>query len=339
MDSASRKIEIFAPFTAAFDLTKASLFQPFDLAKWFTIGFAAFLAWLADASRVNPGFRLPDFNARWQTQNDQLEAVRNQLDPWILVPLVGMLVVIGLALLVVVMWLGARGRFMFIDCIVWNRGAIQAPWREYRREGNSLFLWSLAVLGITLLLTGILALPVLLPYFTRGEFPEFGAGMMIYLIAFGAMLLVAGLAIAVVTWFMVPVMYRQRCSAPAAFGAVMRLITSDPAPFIFYILLALVTVIGAGILSCVATCLTCCLAAVPYIGTVLLLPLHVFHYGFGLLFLRQFGPEYDVWANVPVVEQASSAGEPPPVDPPPAEPPVATGPRSEPPPLPSNPPA
>jgi hypothetical protein len=170
MSAQPREIDVFAPFAAAFDLTKAVLFQPFDVAKWFTIGFAAFLAGLADVSRVNPGFRLPDFNARWQTQNEELEAVRDQLSAWITVPLIAMLVVIGLAVLVLLMWLGSRGRFMLIDCIVRNRGAIAAPWREYRREGNSLFLWSLAIAGASLVLTAIFALPLLLPYLTRGEF-------------------------------------------------------------------------------------------------------------------------------------------------------------------------
>ena len=331
MNAQPRKIDVLAPFAAAFDLTKAVLFQPFDLAKWLTIDFAAFLAGLADVSRVNPGFRLPDFNARWQTQNEELEAVRDQLGSWITVPLIAMLVVIGLAVLVLLMWLGSRGRFMLIDCIVRNRGAIAAPWREFRREGNSLFLWSLAIAGASLVLTAIFALPLLLPYLTRGEFGEFGTGTMIYLVVVLAVLIVAGLAIAVVTWFMVPIMYRQRCSAPAAFVAVTRLITSDPAPFIFYILLALVTLIGASLLSCVAVCLTCCLAAIPYVGTVILLPIYVFHYAYGLLFLRQFGPEYDVWANLAAIEQASPSEEPPPSDVPPT-----SQPSTEPPPLPGH---
>ena len=34
----TRKIEIFAPFSAALDLTKLILFQPFDLGKWCVIG-------------------------------------------------------------------------------------------------------------------------------------------------------------------------------------------------------------------------------------------------------------------------------------------------------------
>jgi hypothetical protein len=35
------------------------------------------------------------------------------------------------------MWVASRGRFIFTDCLVKQRGAIVEPWREFRREGNS----------------------------------------------------------------------------------------------------------------------------------------------------------------------------------------------------------
>ena len=44
MNGSEPKIEIFKPFGEAFELTKKILFQPFDLKKWFVIGFAAWLA-------------------------------------------------------------------------------------------------------------------------------------------------------------------------------------------------------------------------------------------------------------------------------------------------------
>jgi hypothetical protein len=37
--------------------------------------------------------------------------------------------------------------------------------------------------------------------------------------------------------------------------------------------------------------------AIPYIGTVILLPVFVLLRSFSLLFLRQFGSDYDVWAG------------------------------------------
>src|SRR2546423_15299560 len=44
MNGNPAKIEIFAPFGAAYEWMKAMLFRPFDLARWLTIAFAAFLA-------------------------------------------------------------------------------------------------------------------------------------------------------------------------------------------------------------------------------------------------------------------------------------------------------
>jgi hypothetical protein len=61
--------------------------------------------------------------------------------------------------------------------------------------------------------------------------------------------------------------------------------------------------------GCLVTCLTCCLAALPYIGTVIVLPVPVFFRSFSLLFLRQFGADWDVWSKIPVLQTTT----PPPV--------------------------
>lgn len=327
MNSPARKIEIFAPFSAAWDLTRLILFQPFDLTKWLTIGFAAFLAGLADGTRMNFNFSVPDFSGDAQTHNVDLEAVKTQLDAWLIGSVIAVVVAVVLVMIVLFMWVGARGRFMFVDCIVRNRGAIAEPWREYDREGNSMFLWGLLVTGISLLLVALFAAPFLIRYLSTGEIGDLGVGTIIYVIAVVVLFTLAGLALAVISWFMVPVMYRQRCTALPAFMTVVRLIGREPAPFILYLLFMIVLVIAGSLLSCLVTCLTCCIAAIPYIGTVILLPLYTFYYAYGLLFLRQFGTEYDVWA--------SNAAETLPATEPPAEPPPPAPPSSEPPPLPA----
>ncbi len=66
--------------------------------------------------------------------------------------------------MVVLLWVGCRGRFIFTDCIVRNRGAIAEPWREFRREGNSFFLFSLLVGLIVIAIIAIAFVPVLLPF-------------------------------------------------------------------------------------------------------------------------------------------------------------------------------
>src|SRR5256714_13624418 len=58
-----------------------------------------------------------------------------------------------------------------------------------------------------------------------------------------------------------------------------------------------VLAVASVVVSCLVTCATCCAAAIPYVGTVILLPVFVLLRLFSLLFLRQFGPDYDVWAD------------------------------------------
>ncbi|MDB6147519.1 MAG: hypothetical protein JWO45_1183, partial [Spartobacteria bacterium] len=90
--------------------------------------------------------------------------------------------------------------------------------------------------------------------------------------------------------------YRQRCSASEALRVVLRLIGENVGVFILFGLFAIVLFMAALMIGLLAMCATCCLAALPYIGTVILLPVYVCLRAFSLFFLRQFGPEYDVWA-------------------------------------------
>src|SRR6266404_1154661 len=138
MNGTEPKIEVFKPFGEAFELMKRILFHPFDLKKWFVIGFAAWLANLGSGGGFN--YR---YNRHEEAQ--KLNETISQIPHPILV--IGVCVLIGFVLVLIVLfaWLRARGAFMFIDCIVKNRGAIAEPWRNFRKEGNSYFLFSLLV--------------------------------------------------------------------------------------------------------------------------------------------------------------------------------------------------
>jgi len=90
-----------------------------------------------------------------------------------------------------------------------------------------------------------------------------------------------------------------------------------PGEILLYCLFLIVLALATAIVTCLAICATCCIAAIPYIGTVILLPVFVLLRSFSLLFLRQFGPEYDVWASfvppefLPILSPAPPAPEPP----------------------------
>ena len=331
MNGVESKIEIFKPFGEAFELMKKILFQPFDLKKWLVIGFAAWLASLGGGGGSSFNYE----SKRGQAVQKVNEMI-SQIPHPILVMGIVLLIVVVVVLIVLFAWLRARGGFMFIDCIVKNRGAIAEPWREFRREGNSYLLFSLAAGLCFLLIAALLSAPLVF-LAIRGRFylslhrdrVEPYVVLVIALWVFVILLLV--FIWALIANFMGPVMYRRRCRAYEAFRSVTSLIAAHPGEMVLYCLFLIVLAVASVVVSCLVTCATCCAAAIPYVGTVILLPVFVLLRLFSLLFLRQFGPDYDVWADfvpreflpilapLPSVPLApGSLSSPPPSQPPPA---------------------
>jgi len=212
---------------------------------------------------------------------------------------VAFFVVVLLVLLILWLWIVARGRFVFIDCLVRNRAAIAEPWREFGPEGNRFFIFLIVLMLISLVLVAlfgglIFGLLVLWRNYRVSNVPALFVVVPIAAFVWVAFAVVVNLII----YFVPPVMYARRCSPVDAARAILQLIFDDPAPFILFILFMIVLWIGWIMLGCFVTCATCCLASLPYLGTVIVLPIPVLFRSFSLLFLRQFGPEWDVWTKI-----------------------------------------
>jgi hypothetical protein len=256
------KIEIFKPFGEAFELMKKILFQPFNIKKWFIIGFAAFLA----GHFAGGGFTFPIGNfqprpARQTFNPPNLE----QWKPWL--PLViTVLVLVFVAFILVLNWLKARGTFIFTDCIVRNRAAIAEPWHTYRKEGNSYFLFLLAVAFGGILIMSVLGFAIVVLGGLGAHFSNDATLTVLFIIlgviAFLCWILFC-IAFAFVAYFSPVVMYIRRCRALDAFREVARLIVNNPVPFILFALFSIVLLLGVAVAGAIISCATCCLAALP----------------------------------------------------------------------------
>lgn len=319
MEPLARRIEIFGPFEAALNLTKLILFQPFDLTKWCVIGFAAFLSSLGGGggNMFNIPSRLGNRDWSWRSTTHDMTHAANGMPAWV-IPLIAVIVLLAIAIGVVLAWVGSRGRFMFTDCVVRNRGAIAEPWKEFRQEGNSLFFFRLVVGLIFVVGLGLAGSPLWLPWVMKGAAPE-GVRLIVGVTLMVTFCVAMLLPYVVVSYFMVPIMYRRRCGAVQGMRESVGLIMAEPGPIILFLLFNVVLGLAIAMGACVITCLTCCIAAIPYVGTVILLPVFVFGAGFQLLFLRQFGPEYDVWAGLALAAPVAPLVQEPP---PPTEPPA-----------------
>ena len=166
MNGSESKIEIFKPFGEAFELMKKILFQPFELKKWLVIGFAAWLANLGAGGGGIGNFNYPD-NRREGAQKFN-EAI-GQIPQPVLITGICVLICVVLLLIVLFAWLRARGRFIFVDCVVRNRAAIAEPWKEFRAEGNSFFLFSLLAVLVLIAVIVIAGLALIVPFIRTGR--------------------------------------------------------------------------------------------------------------------------------------------------------------------------
>lgn len=295
-------LSVIDPISPALARTKQILFQPFDFGKWLRLGFCAFLMGLAEGGGGGgggggpgggggSGGGGPDFDPVMQWIRDNLTII-------VVVAVVLLLAVFVIGL--VLTWLGSRGRFMFLDGVVHNRGAVVAPWHEYRREGNSLFLFrfclGIAALLVIVLILGLCVL-IALPDIQGHDFGGFAVGA---IVAGVVMLLPFGLTMAVISVFLrdfvVPIMYLRRITVMAAWREFSSsMLAGNTLPFVLYFLMRVVIGLVVGFLALTATCLTCCIALIPYVGSVMLLPFTVFEQAYPLYFIEQFGPSWCVF--------------------------------------------
>lgn len=300
------RVEFVAPLGRSYGRMKTALFRPFDLGKWLVVGFSAWLAWLGQHGGSGGSWRthqdLDGFRSQARRTMDRItDMLSEPLWFGIAVVVIVLLVVLGLAIL----WVSSRGKFVFLHNVVHDAREIVEPWKQTAALGNSLFLWRL--------LFGLVGLAVAIPFvaglwfnavvpFLDGGTPRLVPTLGIAL-GWACVGIVFAFIVHYLENFVVPIMYRDGIRAMPAWGRFSRLFGSDPVSFLLFAFftLAVWIVILAGIL--LAGCVTCCCAwviiAIPYVGTVVMLPIFYTYRAWGPEFLAQFGPEWDVRSQNP----------------------------------------
>jgi hypothetical protein len=296
---------VIAPLTPAFERVKEMLFRPFDAGRWFIIGFCAWLATLGQGG-ANFGGNYGGGNRQGGREVIE-EARRYVLDnlSW-LIPLALAVVFLVVVIWLVMTWLSSRGRFMFLHCVRENVAEVQAPWTRYAGHADSLFAFRvvLGLVSVGVILPLVVGGVVMIVGLSRSRGPEVWA----ILGAIGLVLVVIALSVAfsvvakLTTDFVVPIMALRHTRCLDGWREFWGLVRSQPGSFVVYLLfqLAIHLVIGVAVFALVVVTCCCagCLLAIPYLGTVLYLPVLIFHRSYSLYFLAQYGPEYDLFAQV-----------------------------------------
>lgn len=300
-------ISYVEPLGRAWGRMRRILFTPFDLGAWLVLAFSAWLAGLMDG-----GFGGVSHVGGWEDRGEAKEVMRGMGRAWdaiaeriVWLPLIVFVIAVVVAVLLALLWVSSRAKFIYLDNVAHSRARIVEPWSRLKHLGDSLFLWRLlfglvvtvvVIAGIWLLiLSGAMA--ALSP---GGSFRGTSIALLVLLGLLGFLFIVA---VAYVGFFLenfvVPIMYRFDMRCTQAWHYFLPWLSQHPWQFIFCGLFVLLLFVVVGTIVFVAGLFTCCLGllilAIPYVGTALLLPLLVTYRAFGPEFLAQFDARFDIF--------------------------------------------
>ncbi|MBK7702202.1 MAG: hypothetical protein IPI34_04550 [bacterium] len=298
-----------APLHRAWARARGMLLTGASLETWFVLGFTAWLARLWDNAGLGGSWDRDLVHIKdrdWRVTNldelRHLDFFGHELGGLGLGILTG-LGVLALLLAVLLTWVSSRGEFCFLDNVVHRRARVSEPWRRFAQQGDSLFLWRLAfqvvagAFALALILPGLL---LVIGAITTESLRGLGIAGAVLLAMLGIVLAVAAALISFWTdQFVVPVMYRDGSGVQAAWRRTLPLVREhiDQAVLFALFWLLLTLVVGAAIT--VLGLLTCCIGwlvlAIPYLGTVIMLPIYVTARALGPEFLAQYGEEWRLW--------------------------------------------
>jgi len=319
-------IQYWLPLENALSRTRQMLFRPFNIGRWFTMGFTVWLINLSQSggsgAGSNPEFRTELGEQDWSGAASTLsESVSDFFSTGLALALIFILVGFGLLVGIILTWVSARMRFVWLENLTSGDHAIGRHWNQYGPQGNSYFFWQIGYF--------LLAMALILPLaFMAGLFGVLtGEGVMGIGSVLGWMLWGTATFMVVVFLlylhffaesFVTVIMHRRRLGVMAAWSQFNQLFQAHPGHFVAVGLMKFVLHIVASIVVVMAGLLTCCIGfavmAIPYIGTVLLLPYYSALRYYDLEWIGQVDDE------LRLPPQPNEMREPPLIPGPPSEP-------------------
>ncbi len=309
------RISVIDPISRAWDRMVQMLFKPFDIVKWFGLGFCFFLANLGrggggggggyNYSPGGPGGGGPGGNVAdeiWRVVDTAIQWVKDNFALALTVAVGGYLLITLLWALF--LWLRCRGAFMVIDNLAFNRGEVVRPWKDFRGLGNNLFRFELVVgLSVSVFSVAVIVVAGFIAW------PDIVNHIVGTNLLWAAIILVVVLPLTWVNYiimimllvdFIVPTMYLHDLTTTAAWKRWYRDIFKGHFwKLTLFYLMKLLLGMAAGAVILALMCVTCCIAScflmIPYIGTVVLLPVFVFMRCYTLYFIEQFGEPWRIF--------------------------------------------
>ncbi|MFA6716893.1 MAG: hypothetical protein WC082_04400 [Victivallales bacterium] len=308
-------IECFAVFKRAFRHMTEILFRPFDIVKWFVLGFSAWLATMFNSA----GFRFEDDEKSRKVGLALRDIFLGdgsfvgricryfQIEEsifWLIISGTVALMLFMIAVTLILLWISSRFKFIFINNLANDNTEIADAWTRFKEPGNSAFRWLFAWgAAVSLISVTFFIIMTAIIYPLANEFSGTGnisiSGLLVLMFVAAIYLFIVSfmlIGLYLFNEFVLLIMFRRNMHARSALREFMKLLGAAPLTFLKFIILQILVSIACFIVVAVFIICTCCIAAkplfVPYIGTVLLLPVFVFQRLQAMELMAAFGDEF-----------------------------------------------
>jgi hypothetical protein len=252
----------------AFQHTKQQLVQPFRAAQWAKLALVGFLAGELSPGGCNSGnFRMPSHGGT------QRFVDLPNVDPMMLVPLIGLLIVIGVVFWILFVYISSVMRFVLFDSVIAKRCEIRLYWARRHAAGLRYFGWQLLFLLAMLIgLTILLGIPAALAFAAgwlqdprQHAVPLILGGLLVFFVVFS--FLVLALVVQVLTKdFVVPTMALENVGAMEGWRRLWPMLKSEKGSYAGYIGMKIVMAIGTAVVVGIITVIVVIILLIPVGG-------------------------------------------------------------------------
>ena len=253
----------------AFEHTKQQLFQPFRAGQWAKLALVGLLAGeltTGSCGHFNTNFQVP------KRPNPHPIAIPS-INPVTLALLFALLIVLGFAFSMLLLYLHSVMRFILFDSVLTKRCELGQQWN--RRQGAALkyFLWQIAFSLVTVLgLAALIGVPAILAFaagwLTKPKehlAPLILCGMALLLVIM-AFFLVCAVVQVLTKDFVIPQMALENLDAFEAWHRLLPMLSAEKGPYFGYLLMKIVMAIAAGILLAIVATIAVLIVLIPVGG-------------------------------------------------------------------------
>jgi len=253
----------------AFEHTKQQLFQPFRAGQWAKLALVGLLAGeltTGSCGHFNTNFQVP------KRPNPHPIAIPS-INPVTLALLFALLIVLGFAFSMLLLYLHSVMRFILFDSVLTKRCELGQQWN--RRQGAALkyFLWQIAFALVTALgLAFLIGVPAIFAFAAgwltkpKEHLPALIlCGLALFLVVM-TFLLVCAVVQVFTKDFVIPQMALEDLDAFEAWHRLLPMLRAEKGPYFGYLLMKIVMAIGAGILLAILATVAVIIVLIPVGG-------------------------------------------------------------------------